>query len=63
MWYVGCPVLTSVDVLLVGEDEEDDVAHFAVLDDAAEFGFCFLHARLVAGVYHEDEGVGSWVWC
>jgi len=51
--------LTTVDILLVGEDEQDNVAHFAVLDDAAEFGFGFFHTRAVAGVDDENEGVGS----
>jgi hypothetical protein len=52
--------LTTVNILLVGKDEQDNVAHFAVLDNAAEFGFGFFHARAVAGVDDEDEGVGSW---
>lgn len=61
--FAGRQVLTSVDILLVGEDKQHDVAHFAVLDDAAELGFGFFHARAVAGVYYEDEGVGSWAEC
>jgi hypothetical protein len=52
--------LTTVNILLVGKHKQDDIAHFAVLDDAAEFGFGFFHARAVAGVDDEDEGVGSW---
>lgn len=52
--------LTAVDILLVGKYEEHDVAHFAVLDDAAQLGFGFFQARAVARVYYEDEGVGSW---
>jgi hypothetical protein len=52
--------LTTVNILLVGEDEQDNIAHFAVLDNAAEFGLGFFHARAVAGVDDEDEGVGSW---
>lgn len=52
--------LTSVDILLVGENEQHDVAHFAVLDDAAEFGLGLLHARAVAGVNDENESVGSY---
>lgn len=47
-------VLTSVNILLVGENEQHDVAHFAVLDDAAEFGLGLLHARAVAGVNDEN---------
>jgi hypothetical protein len=41
-------VLTTVNILLVGEDEKDHIAHFAILDDAAEFGFGFFHASAVA---------------
>lgn len=51
--------LTTIDILLVGEDEEDDVAHFAVLDNTAEFGFGFFHASPVAGVDYENESVGA----
>jgi hypothetical protein len=51
--------LTAIDILLVGEDEEDDVAHFAVLDDTTEFGFGFFHASPVARVDYEDESVGA----
>jgi hypothetical protein len=40
-------VLTTVNILLVGENEKDHVAHFAILDNAAEFGFGFLHAGAV----------------
>jgi hypothetical protein len=40
--------LTTVNILLVGENEKDNVAHFAVLDDTAKFGFGFLHASAVA---------------
>lgn len=50
---------TTIDILLVGEDEEDDVAHFAVLDNTAEFGFGLFHAGPVARVDHEDESVGA----
>ena len=50
---------TAIDILLVGEDEENNVAHFAVLDDTAEFGFGFFHASPVAGVDYEDESVGA----
>jgi hypothetical protein len=50
---------TTIDILLVGEDEEDDVAHFAVLNNTAEFGFGFLHASPVAGVDYENESVGA----
>lgn len=50
---------TAIDILLVGEDEEDDVAHFAVLDNTAEFGFGLFHAGPVARVDHEDESVGA----
>ena len=50
---------TAIDILLVGEDEEDNVAHFAILDNAAEFGFGFFHASLVAVVDYEDESVGA----
>jgi hypothetical protein len=50
---------TTIDILLVGEDEKDDVAYFAVLDDAAKFGLGLFHASLVARVDHEDEGMGS----
>lgn len=50
---------TTIDILLVGEDEKDDVAHFAVLDDTAEFGFGFFHAGPVARVDYEDESVGT----
>jgi hypothetical protein len=53
------PRLTTVNILLVGKDEQDNIAHFAVLDNAAEFGLCFFHARAVAGVDDENEGVGS----
>jgi hypothetical protein len=54
--------LTAINILLVGEDEEDDVAHFAVLDNTAEFGFGLFHAGPVAGVDYEDESVGAcWV--
>ena len=53
---------TTINILLVGEDEEDDVAHFAVLDNAAEFGFGLFHAGPVAGVDYEDESVGA-CWC
>lgn len=53
---------TAINILLVGEDEEDNVAHFAILDDTAEFGFGFLHAGPVAGVDYENESVGAyWV--
>jgi hypothetical protein len=53
---------TAIDILLVGEDEENDVAHFAVLDDTAEFGLGFFHASSVAGVDYENESVGAcWV--
>lgn len=45
---------TAIDILLVGENEEDDVAHFAVLDNTAEFGFSLFHAGPVARVNHED---------
>ena len=51
--------LTAIDILLVGEDEENNVAHFAVLDDTAEFGFGFFHASPVARVDYEDESVGA----
>jgi hypothetical protein len=51
--------LTAINILLVGEDEEDDVAHFAVLDNTAEFGFGFFHASSVAGVDYKDESVGA----
>jgi hypothetical protein len=50
---------TAVNILLVGEDEEDNVAHFTVLNNTAEFGFGFFHTSPVAGVDHEDEGVGA----
>ena len=50
---------TTIDILLVGEDEEDNVAHFAVLDNTAEFGFGFFHASPVARVDDEDESVGA----
>lgn len=50
---------TTVNILLVGKDEEDDIAHFAVLDDTAEFGFGFFHAGPVAGVDYEDESVSA----
>jgi hypothetical protein len=54
--------LTTINILLVGEDEENNVAHFAILDDTAKFGFGFFHAGPVAGVDHEDESVGAcWV--
>lgn len=53
----GSSQLTTVDILLVGEDEEDNVAHFAVLDDAAEFGLGLLHTRAIAGVDYENESV------
>ena len=55
----NAPRLTTVNILLVGKDEQDNIAHFAVLDDAAEFGLGFFHARTVAGVDDENEGVGS----
>jgi len=55
---------TTIDILLVGEDKKNDVAHFAVLDDAAEFGLGFLHTGFVARVDHEDERVSScWRCC
>ena len=54
--------LTAINILLVGKDEENDVAHFAVLDDTAELGFGFFHAGPVAGVDYEDESVGA-CWC
>jgi hypothetical protein len=41
-------VLTTVNILLVGENEKDNVAHFAILDNTAEFGFRFFHASAVA---------------
>ena len=50
---------TTINILLVGEDEEDNVAHFAVLDNTAEFGFGFFHASPVARVDYEDESVGA----
>lgn len=50
---------TAINILLVGEDEENDIAHFAVLDDTAEFGLGFFHAGSVAGVDYEDESVGA----
>lgn len=50
---------TTIDILLVGEDEENDVAHFAVLDNTAEFGLGFFHTSPVARVDHEDESVGA----
>lgn len=40
--------LTTINILLVGEDEKDDVAHFAVLNNAAEFRLGFLHAGAIA---------------
>jgi hypothetical protein len=40
--------LTTVNILLVGKDEKDHVAHFTILDNAAEFGFGFFHASAVA---------------
>ena len=42
------------DVLLVGEDEEQRVLHFSVLDDAGEFGFGFFDAVAVVAVDYED---------
>ena len=51
--------LTSINILLVGENEQHDVAHFAVLDNTAEFGFGLFHAGPVARVDHEDESVGA----
>src|SRR4051812_13204148 len=50
------------DVLLVGEDEEQGVFHFAVLDDAGELGAGFVEAVAVAGVDYEDEALGAWGW-
>lgn len=50
---------TAINILLVGENEEDNVAHFAVLDDTAEFRFGFFHAGPVAGVDYEDQSVGA----
>lgn len=51
--------LTTVNILLVGEDEEDNIAHFAILDDAAKFGFGFFHASSIARVNYEDESVSA----
>jgi hypothetical protein len=51
---------TAIDILLVGEDEKNNVAHFAVLDNTAEFGFGFFHAGPIAGVDYEDESVGAY---
>ena len=59
-WKGRASRLTAIDILLVGEDEEDDVTHFAVLDDTAEFRLGFFHASPVAGVNYEDESVGAY---
>lgn len=55
--------LTTIDILLVGEDEEHDVAHFAILDNAAEFGLGLFHASAVARVNHENESMCACWYC
>lgn len=47
------------NILLVGEDEEARVFHFAVRDDAREFGAGFIDAVPVARVDDEDETLGA----
>ena len=51
------PLLTSIDVLLVGKYEQEGVLHFAILDDACEFSSRLLHAVLVVAVDDEDEAL------
>lgn len=51
---------TLLEILLVGEDEQETVLHFAVVDDAVEFLSGFFYAVSVAGVNDEDQTLGAY---
>ena len=50
-------------ILLVGEDEEERVFHFAVLNDARQFRARFFDTVAVVAVDYEDQTLGSWNGC
>ena len=52
-------IRTSVEILLVGKDEQQRVLHFAILDDAGELSSSLVDAIAVVGVNDEDEALGA----
>lgn len=50
---------TIIEILLVGEYQEQTVLHFAIVDDAVQLLFCLVHARSVRRVDDEDETLGT----
>lgn len=48
---------TARGILLVGEDQQQRVLHFAVVDDLVQLRGSFLHAIRVAGVNHENQSL------
>lgn len=51
---------TLLEILLVGEYEQETILHFAVVDDAVEFLSGFFYAVSVAGVNDEDQTLGAY---
>jgi hypothetical protein len=53
-------IRTSVEVLLIGKDEQQCILHFAILDDAGELGSSLIDAVAVVGVNDKDEALGAY---
>lgn len=60
-WNRGCDLcrLTSVDILLVGKDQQQAVLHFAVVDDSVQFRLGLLDSRAIRRVNDENKTLGS----
>lgn len=57
--YLIIGVLTTLDILLVGENEQQRILHFSVLDDPRQFALRLLDSVAVVGVDDEDQTLGT----
>ena len=52
-------ILTSVDILLVGKDQQQGILHFAVLNDTGQLSASLVHAIAIDRVNDEDQALGA----
>lgn len=51
--------LTSFNILLVGENEEQAVLHLTIIDDAVKLLVSFHYAAAIGRVNNKDETLGA----
>jgi len=54
-----CVFLTSVDVLLVGKDQQQSILHFAILNDTSQLSASLIHAVAINRVNDEDQALSA----